>query len=117
MPQEDIDDEDILHAQVIYKDAGRCDVKIKVRSVSNLSLPDNVEDWRGKVLVYKNDEEKRKEGEDKDKNQRNHPLSRFLNSDGCLYLLSFPKIVGMSGLKNLETALLLEIYDWKKLKK
>ena len=64
----------IINAQIKHKDADRCEVRLTVSSIQNLSLPQERSDWKGKVLCHENDE-KLAEAQNRDKKGNHHCLS------------------------------------------
>ena len=50
----------IWSGKIIYQDANRCAVKLKVKDIINLSLPENEQFWEGRVYRHENEEKKTK---------------------------------------------------------
>ena len=42
----------ITKAKIIYQDAGRCRVKLTVNEVKHLSIPQDKDEWEGKIILY-----------------------------------------------------------------
>ena len=58
----------IEEAEIIYQDADRCRVKLEVNEIKHLPVPQDKEEWEGKIILHNNDESCKKFTED----QKNH---------------------------------------------
>ena len=92
VPEDDIKDKKILSAKIKFQDANRCIVKLTTRSIHGLSLPQNKNTWKGKVVRH-NSKSNLKEENDKDNRGKYH---HCLESD----YQWFDKPFGMSKERN-----------------
>ena len=58
----------IEKAEIIYQDAGRCRVKLEVNEIKHLPVPQDKEEWEGKIILHNSDDSLKNFTED----QENH---------------------------------------------